>query len=94
MMNVDRNLEIEIVLFKIMILWRAKSKFAKNERRRGDEKGGEGKPYLSLSRRRLMGGEKLEEHWKILRNLGDRRYTSLIYYIIILHNPKLSATKI
>jgi len=46
MMNVDRNLEIEIVLFKIMILWRAKSKFAKNERRRGGERGG-GKPYLS-----------------------------------------------
>jgi hypothetical protein len=48
MMNVDRNLEIEIVLFKIMILWRAKSKFAKNERRRG-VRGGEGKPYY-LSR--------------------------------------------
>ena len=64
MMNVDRNLEIEIVLFKIMILWRAKSKFAKNERRRGDEKGGEGKPYVSLSLAQTshVSVEKLEEH--------------------------------
>lgn len=74
-------------------------------RQKRKKKGGweGGREAVSLSRRRLQmmmmipkngSVEKFEEHWKILRNLGDRRYTSLIYYIIILHNPKLSATKI